>query len=106
MLPKHNIEALGLIEGEMVKGKIYEGKGCAACRFTGYRGRTGIYEILPLSEPIRKLILSRASSQQIKQQAVSSGMRTLRQDGLAKVLAGLTTLSEVIRVTSIEDKEE
>jgi type IV pilus assembly protein PilB len=102
---EQNVEAFELIEGAKIKGKLYEGKGCPVCRFTGYRGRTGIYEILPLTEPIRKLILSRASSQQIKQQAVSAGMRTLRQDGLLKVLAGVTTLSEVIRVTSIEDKD-
>jgi type II secretory ATPase GspE/PulE/Tfp pilus assembly ATPase PilB-like protein len=103
---QHSMELLALLEDEKIKGKIYEGKGCQACRFTGYRGRIGIYEILPLNEPIRKLILARASSQQIKQQAVSSGMLTLRQDGITKVLAGLTTLSEVIRVTSIEDKDE
>jgi type II secretion system protein E len=81
------------------KIELYEGKGCKECRFTGYRGRTGIYEILTLTEAIRELILSRASSQQIKQKAVSQGMRTLRQDGLRKVLSGMTTLTEVMRVT-------
>ncbi|MFH1281846.1 MAG: GspE/PulE family protein [Candidatus Omnitrophota bacterium] len=83
--------------------KFYEGKGCEYCRFTGYRGRTGIYEILTITESIRELILSRASSQQIKHQAISRGMRTLRQDGLDKVFKGSTSLAEVLRVTQSEE---
>lgn len=83
--------------------EFYEGKGCEACKFTGYYGRTGIYEILPITQPVRELILQRASSQQIKQKAVACGMRTLRQDGLEKVFAGLTTFSEVVRVTQQEE---
>ncbi|MFH0826615.1 MAG: GspE/PulE family protein [Candidatus Omnitrophota bacterium] len=83
--------------------KLYEAKGCQECRFTGYRGRTGIYEILTITESIRTLILARASSQQIKQKAISEGMRTLRQDGLRKVLEGLTTVSEVLRVAQAEE---
>ena len=86
--------------------ELFEGKGCPECRFTGFRGRTGIYEIMTVSEPIRELILSRASSQQIKQKAVSQGMRTLRQDGLQKVLKGLTTFTEVMRVTQQEELPE
>lgn len=88
------------------KTDLYEGKGCEFCRFTGYRGRTAIYEILAVTEPIRELILARASSQQIRQKAVSEGMRTLRYDGLRKVLAGITTLTEVVRVTQQEELVE
>ncbi len=83
--------------------QLYEGKGCEKCRFTGYIGRTGIYEIIVLTEPLRELILTHASSQQIKQKALAQGMRTLRQNGIQKVLKGLTTLTEVIRVTEQED---
>jgi len=86
--------------------EIYEGKGCAECRFTGYRGRTGIYEVLTVTEAIRELILARASSQQIRQKAIAQGMRTLRQDGLQKVFKGLTTFSELIRVTQQEELPE
>lgn len=86
--------------------ELYEGKGCQECRFTGYRDRTAIHEILMLNESIREMILSRASSQQIKQKAVSQGMRTLRQDGLDKVLMGITTYAEVIRVTQQEELPE
>jgi type II secretory ATPase GspE/PulE/Tfp pilus assembly ATPase PilB-like protein len=91
------------IEFDPQKIELYEGKGCEECRFTGYRGRTAIYEILPVTEAIRELILNRASSQQIKKAAIVQGMRTLRQDGLQKVLGGLTTLTEVIRVTEQEE---
>lgn len=88
------------------KTELYEGKGCPECRFTGYRGRTAIHEILPISPSIREMILSRASSQQIKKRGICEGMRTLRQDGLEKVLAGLTTLTEVVRVTQQEELPE
>jgi type II secretion system protein E len=82
---------------------VYEGEGCEECRYTGYHGRTAIYEILPVTQAVRDLILARASSQQIKEKAVQQGMRTLRQDGLEKVLAGFTTYSEVMRVTQQEE---
>lgn len=81
---------------------LYAGKGCPECRFSGYQGRTGIYEIFNISDNIRKLILKRASSHEIKEKAVSEGMRTLRQDGLDKVVKGVTTLSEVLRLTAGE----
>ncbi|MFA4843033.1 MAG: ATPase, T2SS/T4P/T4SS family, partial [Candidatus Omnitrophota bacterium] len=93
-------------EFDAQKTKFYEGKGCEACRFTGYRSRTAIYEILVLSDPVREMILNHASSQQIKQKAILQGMRTLRQDGLQKVLMGLTTLTEVVRVTQQEELPE
>ncbi|MFH0790866.1 MAG: GspE/PulE family protein [Candidatus Omnitrophota bacterium] len=94
------------IEFDRQNTELFEGKGCEECRFTGYRGRTGIYEILTVTESIREMILNRASSQQIKQKAVSQGMRTLRQDGLRKVLMGLTTFAEVIRITQQEELPE
>lgn len=88
---------------DISKVEIYDGKGCQSCRFTGYMGRTGIYEILTITEPIRELILNRASSQQIKAKAITQGMRTLLQDGLQKVSQGITTYSEVMRVTQQEE---
>jgi len=103
---KETLEQIKDINFDTEKVQLYEGKGCEKCRFTGYLGRTGINEILVLNQPIREMILSRASSQQIKQKAVSCGMRTLRQDGLEKVLQGLTTLTEVVRVTQQEEIPE
>jgi general secretion pathway protein E len=86
--------------GELrAKPTVYRGRGCKACNNTGYMGRTGIYEILLVSEEIKKLITQKVSSDIIKNKAVELGMRTLKQDGWEKVLAGLTTPEEVLRVT-------
>lgn len=81
---------------------FYEGTGCAVCKFTGYKGRTAVYEILVINENIRELILRRASADEIKEQAMKDGMRTLFYDGMQKVKRGITTVAEVLRVTEIE----
>lgn len=78
---------------------VFEGRGCENCRFTGYKGRTAIFEIIMVNEEIRDLIFRKVTSQTIKEKALSFGMQTLRQDGLKKVLKGITTLGEVMRVT-------
>lgn len=83
--------------------KFYEGRGCESCKFTGFKGRTAIYELLVINAPIKELILQRASSEKIEAMAVAQGMRTLRQDGWEKVLLGLTTPDEVIRATEAGD---
>jgi type II secretory ATPase GspE/PulE/Tfp pilus assembly ATPase PilB-like protein len=95
-------DARGKIDLEKID--IYEGKGCDECKFTGYRGRTGIYEFLVLNEPITELILRRASSDQIKRKALDLGMHTLMQDGLEKVLRGITTFAEVARVCELKEE--
>ena len=89
---------------DLDKIDLYEGKGCDSCKFTGYRGRTGIYEFLVITEPITDLILKRSSSDQIKRKALDLGMHTLMQDGLEKVLKGLTTISEVARVCELKEE--
>lgn len=81
---------------------FYHGKGCKSCRNTGYRGRTGIFEMLTLNPEIQDLIMKKASSNQIKEVAVKAGMKTLREDGISKVIAGRTTLDEVLRVTQLD----
>jgi type II secretory ATPase GspE/PulE/Tfp pilus assembly ATPase PilB-like protein len=81
------------------KSTIYEAKGCPACRMTGYLGRQAVCEFLIFNEHIRALILKRASSSEINQQAVLDGMKTLRRHGWEKVAAGLTSPSEILRVT-------
>src|SRR6266700_32946 len=83
-----------------------KGKGCAACRGTGFRGRVGTFELLMIDEGVRSLIQSRATAAQIKEAGVLAGMRTLRDDGVAKILAGVTTTSEVERVTMRPEGEE
>ncbi len=91
--------ALGVKEDE-VPMRSWRGTGCPACANTGYSGRTGIYELLEVKEGIPALILNGENSSAICQKAQEYGMRTLRQDGLEKVLKGETTLEEVLRVTN------
>ncbi len=86
--------------------KICRGKGCPTCNFTGFFGRTAIYEILLVDEEIKALILKKTPSNQIKNMALSRGMRTLRQDGWQKTIAGLTTPEEVMKVTSAAEPLE
>jgi len=83
-------------------GAFFRGKGCSACRQTGYRGRTGIYEILVMSPPLREMVQAHATAQEIKRRAVELGMRTLQEDGWRKVGLGLTTPEEILRVTQLE----
>jgi type IV pilus assembly protein PilB len=82
--------------------KFFKGKGCSACKDTGYKGRIGIFELLVINEQIRKLIVDKASSDIIKRAAVETGMKSLRDDGLDKVLKGITTPEEVIKATQEE----
>ncbi|MDD5449844.1 MAG: ATPase, T2SS/T4P/T4SS family [Candidatus Omnitrophica bacterium] len=96
---KELIHELGVTSVPDIKAvKIYEGKGCESCKFTGYKGRTAIYEFLHVTQSIKELILERVSSDKIKKKAVSEGMRSLAQDGWLKIKKGLTTPAEVLRV--------
>jgi len=88
--------------GDGAAMEIYEGTGCEACAQTGYRGRSGIFELLLVNEVIRPLILKRSSADMLKDAAVQQGMRTLREDGWHKVRTGVTTVAEVVRVTQEE----
>jgi type II secretory ATPase GspE/PulE/Tfp pilus assembly ATPase PilB-like protein len=81
--------------------KIMKGAGCETCKFTGYRGRMAIYEVLVINEEIREMIIDKASASQIKKKAVEMGMRTLMQEGWAKIAAGETSPEEVMRVTEL-----
>ena len=78
-------------------GSFRRGSGCGHCGGTGYRGRTGVFEVLPVTDGIKRLITGRASSQQIREQAISEGMISMRADAVSKVAEGLTTLAEVMR---------
>ncbi|MBI5638903.1 MAG: Flp pilus assembly complex ATPase component TadA [Nitrospirae bacterium] len=82
--------------------EVWVGKGCEHCSGTGYRGRVGIFEVLPVGDEIRELVMKRATAKDIKDKAVAMGMRTLREDGIQKVQAGITTIDEVLRVTQVE----
>ncbi|TAL24591.1 MAG: type II secretion system protein GspE [Nitrospirae bacterium] len=81
---------------------IWKGKGCGNCLGTGYRGRIAIFELLVVDDEIRDLVMRRATVREIKDKAISLGMRTLRQDGIEKIKKGITTVDEVLRVTQLE----
>jgi len=78
---------------------FFRGKGCQTCSFTGMKGRVAIYEVMPISPEIRELILRNAPTAELREVAQSQGMRSLRQNALQKVLDGVTTVEEVLRVT-------
>ncbi len=85
---------------------FYRGRGCDHCKMTGYRGRTGIHELMPMSDRVRGLVLHRSSTAEIKQAAMEEGMRTMQDDGLNKVLAGITSMEECLRVVYVESSGE
>jgi type II secretory ATPase GspE/PulE/Tfp pilus assembly ATPase PilB-like protein len=85
---------------------FYKGRGCDNCKMTGYKGRTGIHEILTITDRVRALILRRSSTAEIKQAAIEEGMRTMQDDALAKVLSGATSMEESLRVVYVEGSGE
>src|SRR5438128_779380 len=95
--PLADLQALGVTASPDLR--LFRGKGCADCPGTGYRGRMGIYELFPITEDARSLMLRRASSRDIRQHAVAAGMVTLRLDGWRRACEGLTTVEEILRVT-------
>ena len=84
------------------RGHVFKAAGCDKCQGSGYAGRTGVYEVLTVTEEIRRLAIRNADAMQIKQAALAQGLRTLRDDGAHKVLCGLSTLDEVMRATAVE----
>ena len=89
----------GLTPEEAKKTKIYKGRGCSTCNNRGYKGRVGFYEVMEITDELRELILVGASALELKKKAVEQGMITLRRSGLTKVMAGVSTLEEVMRET-------
>ena len=90
---------IGFPKEELGAGRLYAPRSCEACRMTGFRGRIGIYEVLLVTDEIVSQIVTRSSSNIVKQTAITQGMRTLRDDGWVKVLDGITTVEEVLRAT-------
>jgi len=95
------IKELNVDEEDLKKATISMGDGCEKCLQTGYYGRTGIYEIMKITEEIKKMILTTADANAIKRSAITEGMKTLRQDGANKILEGISTTEEILRVTQI-----
>ena len=96
------VRELGLTDEDVKTGGFFEGKGCVDCNNTGYKGRSGVYEVFPVSSKIREQILDRASTANIKKSAVGDGMLTLRMDALIKLKKGITTAEEVLKETAAD----
>jgi len=90
---------LGFSQEEAEKVTCYKGKGCPACNNTGYKGRVALYEVMPVKDELKELILEGASSAELKKSAIRLGMKSLRMSGLTKVAEGVTTIDEVLRVS-------
>ena len=98
-VPEKTLIDIGLTPKQAAEVTIYQGVGCPTCNNTGYKGRLGLYEIMPIDEHIRELILEGASAAEIKQAAIENGMMSLRMAGLNKLMSGVTTIDEILRVT-------
>ena len=96
---KEELEMVGLDKSMLNSNEIFRGKGCSHCRNTGYHGRTGIFELIPMSREIRGLVYENANEDEIRQKAMDEGMATLRDSGIRKILAGDTSISEILRST-------
>ncbi len=96
------LEELQMDPKDAAKATFFVGEGCVECNNTGYRGRQGVYEVMPLTSRLRDLILERASANEIKKTAIAEGMLTLRRDALEKLKRGLTTVEEVLKETAAD----
>ena len=99
-------EGLALAGSGRADALVYQGKGCVHCNQTGYRGRMAVHEVMPMTSRLRALVVRRAAASVLAQAAREKGMKTMQQDAMQKVLAGSTTLEEMIRVTYSEDDDE
>jgi general secretion pathway protein E/type IV pilus assembly protein PilB len=102
---KELLRSEGFPVERLEQAPIYEPVGCDECRGAGFKGRTGIYEILAVDDSIRPLIIDRAAAGEIKRAALRRGLRTLRDDGWEKVLEGVTTVEEILRVTEEDESD-
>jgi type IV pilus assembly protein PilB len=98
-VPQQALIDAGYTTEESKVTKIYHGKGCGTCGKRGYKGRTGLYEVMEINDELRELILVGASALELKKKAIEQGMITLRRSGLIKVALGQTTMEEVLRET-------
>jgi len=99
-LTQEQIEMFEISEEEIKNAEVYEPAGCSTCNHTGYKGRMGIYEVLPITNKIRQMILDEASTYDIKKVSVEEGMLTLRADAVKKWLSGITSFEEILRETA------
>jgi len=102
-IPLQALIDAGVSAAEAPEFVCYKGRGCSVCNNTGYKGRVGFYQVMPMLEPIRELILNGANTAEIKRESMRLGIKTMRQSGLTKLKEGVTSLEEVLRVTVADD---
>jgi type IV pilus assembly protein PilB len=95
---------VGFREDELPKARAFKGRGCKECNNSGYKGRIALYEVMPFTPRLKELVLQGASTAELKEAMVRDNIKTLRLSGLAKVVEGITTIDEVTRVTSADNK--
>jgi type IV pilus assembly protein PilB len=93
---------MGMLEEQIRKATIMQGRGCNTCNNTGYKGRIALYEVMPFTDPLKELVLAGASAAEIKTEMIKGGVQSLRMAGIAKILEGMTTPEEILRCT-VED---
>ncbi|MFQ5900451.1 MAG: type IV-A pilus assembly ATPase PilB [Thermodesulfobacteriota bacterium] len=98
-VPEQALLDVGVHPDKVSSMNCCKGNGCAACNKTGYKGRIALYEVMPIGEELKELVLNGASSAEIKREAIREGMKTLRQSGITKIGEGVTTIEDVLRVT-------
>jgi len=98
-VPPQALIDIGITPEDAKSFKCFHGKGCATCGGTGYKGRIALYEVMPLTDNLKELVLNGASSAELKRGAVKEGMKTLRMSGITKLKEGVTTIEEVVRAT-------
>jgi type IV pilus assembly protein PilB len=96
---EHALVDMGMRKEDAAKVKIYRGRGCRNCSNTGYRGRIALYECMPFLDPLKELVLQGASTAELKAEMIRQGIKTLRLSGITKIIEGMTTPEEVLRVS-------
>ncbi len=90
---------------QRTNGTLMKGTGCSTCNGTGYKGRVALYEVMPMWDEIKELVLQGASAAELKTQAIKCGLQTLRMSGISKALEGVTTTEEIVRCTTSDSNK-
>jgi type IV pilus assembly protein PilB len=96
---RHVLEDCGMTPEQIAKAKLFKGSGCRICNGSGYKGRVALYEVMRFTDSLKEMVLQGASTAELKAAAIKNGMLTLRMSGNQKVLDGVTTTEEIMRVT-------
>jgi type IV pilus assembly protein PilB len=93
---------MGMSPEEAASATLFQGQGCRTCNNTGYKGRVALYEVMPMFDELKEMVLQGASTAELKAEAIRLGVQTLRMAGLRKIIEGMTTPEEVLRTTAAD----